>query len=148
MSESKIQQQLYSYEQCKKDRDALYDEIGMIRARIESIYGGCHGGAADDIHVMNGTVSDSVSSAVIGQVIPEQEHLERMLKRLEAKEKAIGQVEQWLDLLDALERSVIECRYFEHMTWEKVREATFFSTATAYRIHAGAIRKLIAFDSV
>ena len=148
MTESKIRELLYAYEQLKKDRDALCEEIPMAKARLASVYGGCHSGSVDDIHVINGGVGDPVCNAVVGQIIPEREHLQRMISRLEAKDRAIDQVDQFLDMLDALERTVIECRYFKRLTWAQVVHCAYMSRSTVCRLHDSAFIKLRRFETI
>lgn len=132
-------QLLYRYPAIGDELSELAEKIADMESRLQANYGRT-GTTLDAERTGHAGPSDPTAESA-GQVLKLKARLCRLYAasswRMEAREK----VEGFLERLDALERPVIELRYFRRLSWEEVAGVQAISAATAYRLHASALGK-------
>lgn len=139
MRQWSLRRKLYNYPQIEKDLPELTDKISMERARLQAAYGV----SSPNLSGMPGRSGpgDPCGSAVIDRLLPAQERLADMERRLDDRLELMREVEEFLGRLDALELAIIRLRYFARMSWPDISEAERISRTTLYRIHDGAFAR-------
>ena len=145
MRQWSLRRKLYNYPEIEKTIPDLVDKICMERARLQAVYGA----SAQALSGMPGCSGpgDPCGSAVIDRLLPGQERLDAMEKRLEERLELLRDVEAFLDRLDALELAVIRLRYFSRLSWPEIEGMERISRATLYRIHDRAFERVAALQS-
>lgn len=70
-------------------------------------------------------------------------HLDRISGGLEELFEEKLRIEGLLDCLDEVERRIIQYKYFDGLSMRKINIRVCYSNTQCYRIHDGAIKKLI-----
>ena len=145
MQQWSLRRKLFNYPAVEKDVPELIDKICMERSRLQAVYGA----SAQALSGMPGCSGpgDPCGSAVIDRLLPGQERLDAMEKRLEERLELLRDVEAFLDLLDALELAVIRLRYFSRLSWPEISAMERISRSTLYRIHDGAFDRVAALQT-
>ena len=132
-----MRRKLELYPALEKDLLDLDDKIAMERERLKAVYGGSIPVLTGMPHG-KGTPGDPCGNVVAEKVVPGWDRLRSMESRRYEKATVMEDVEGFLDKLDALERAVVELRYFKRLSWFDVCAIEHISIATAFRLHDSA----------
>jgi hypothetical protein len=135
-----MRRKLELYPTLEKDLIDLDEKIEMERERLKAAYG-VSSPILTDMPVGKGTPGDPCGSTVVNKVLPGIERLLSLENRRTDKAAAMEDVEAFLGGLDALERAVVELRYFKRLSWFDVCAIEHISIATAFRLHDSARAK-------
>lgn len=141
---AEIKNTLYRY-------PALEDEIDEIAGKMreaEATLAACYtvkGGTPDG--EPHGSECGDPTSSAADRALKLRRVLVRLAKANAWRIEMRDMVDAYLDRLDALERPVIEARYFRRLPWEDIARLQAYSIATVYRVHASAMDKWPKVDS-
>lgn len=133
------QRDLYRYPRLAEELRQLDERIRETEAMLLSCYGAA-GGTLDPDAVGRAGPGDPTAAAS-GRALKLRAMLDRLYAASTWRMDVRAKVDAFLDRLDALERPVIELRYFRRLSWADVAAAEHVSIATAYRLHASALNK-------
>lgn len=135
-----LRRKLELYPTLEKDLLDLDEKIAMERERLKAAYG-VSSPVLTGMPCGVGIPGDLCGNAVADKVVPGWERLRSLENRRYEKAAVMEDVEKYLDALDALERAVVELRYFRRLSWFDVCAIEHISIATAYRLHDSARAK-------
>ena len=129
-----LKRQLHRYRELEAERIQIAQEL----ERVEDFMKGPRGANLDGMPRSSG-VGDPVLG-VVSQRISLQERYRQQLEKLAAVQAAI---EDMIENLEPMERTLMRHRYIEGMTWEEVCVAIGYSWRQTHNIHAKALDTLL-----
>ena len=136
---AEIRRKLYKYPQLGDEVRKLDEQIEEEQFRLLTYYG-C---GSQEITGMPGSSSpgDPTGNTAAAKALPLKQRLENLLRWRDGKLAAMGEVEAFLERLDALERPVIEMHYFRHKPLTEVAPVLYLSRSTVMRLHVSGLGK-------
>ena len=134
-----FQWKLYMYPRLAGDILALEEQISEEQMYISTFYSAIpinHKGMP-----VGNLPGDPVGTKTVDRVLPHKERLNDLIIWRNEKIGIMSEVEAFLQRLDALERSVVENRYFKRLNWDEVANQEYVPKSTVLRIHQSALKK-------
>lgn len=129
---------LYRYPLLRKQIEELDERISDEYMRLETVYGV----DSPELDSMpHGSQPGDPTCSSAERALPIRARIRHLEAARAWRLEAMTMVEKYLDRLDALERPIIELRYFKHMSWDDVAADQCFSRATVFRLHKTAMKK-------
>ena len=135
-----MQRKLELYPSLQKDLLDMDEKIVLEQERLKLSYG-VSSPVLTDMPSGKGIPGDPCGCTVVNQVLPGKDRLLSLISRRVEKAAIMEDVEGFLDKLDALERAIVELRYFKRLSWYDVCAIEHISVATAHRLHDSAKAK-------
>lgn len=130
---------LYRYPDLNAELGDLAEKIKDLEAQRQAHYGRL--GTTLDADRAGSAGPGDPTAAAAEHVMKVKARLSRLYAASGWRLDAVAMVDAFLEKLDALERPVIELRYFQKRAWEDVAAIQAISLSTAYRLHSSALRK-------
>jgi DNA-directed RNA polymerase specialized sigma24 family protein len=121
---------LRAYRDLKLERDHLEAMVAALEYGLT--------GVRMDGMPRSGKTSDPTGQ----QAIDHTQVRDLYLQKVAELDKALVEIEQAIECLEPLERTLIRLYYAEGLTWEEVCVAIHYEWAQTHRIHARALAKL------
>ena len=124
-----------------KARLRAYRDIKLERDRLEAMVAALEygtGGLRMDGLPRSGKISDPTGQ----QALHHTQVRDLYLQKVAELDRALIEIEEAIEHLEPLERTVIRLYYAEGLTWEEVCVAIHYEWAQTHRIHAKALSKL------
>lgn len=134
MTRDELKRQLHRY----KDLQAEHRQIALELEKVEAFMSGPKGTNWDGMP-RGGSAGDPMLS-VVAQHIHLQERYQAKLAELAA---AQAHIEELIDSLEPMERTLFRHRYIEGLTWEEVCVVIGYSWRQTHNIHGRALDKLL-----
>lgn len=78
------------------------------------------------------------------QLLEQKEKTENFIKtRLHIKYQEVEDIKELISCLPEKEKEIMELRYIECLSWEKIAEELFYSSQYVQRLHSKCIKELI-----
>ena len=134
-----IRCKLYKYPKLGDEVRKLDEQIEEEQFRLLTYYG-C---GSQEITGMPGSTfpGDPTGNTAAAKAIPLKKRLDILQRWRDSKLAAMGEVEAFLERLDALERPVIEMHYFHRRPIIEVAPVLYLSRSTVTRLHASGLGK-------
>ena len=139
MHMAEIRCKLYKYPQLRDEVRKLDELIEEEQFRLLTYYG-C---GSQEITGMPGSSSlgDPTGNTAAAKALPLKQRLGILQRWRDSKLTAMGEVEAFLERIDALERPVIEMHYFQRRPLIEVAPLLYLSRSTVTRLHASGLGK-------
>ena len=135
MTKDELKKQLRLYRCLEAERVQIVEEL----QRVESLMNGPRGANLDGMPKSPGA-GDPVLG-IVSQHIALEERYRAQLERLAA---AQTEIEDMIEALDPMARTLMRRRYIDGLTWEEVGVAIGYSGRQAHNIHDKALNALLA----
>lgn len=124
-----------------KARLRAYRDLKLERDRLEAMVAAMEYGLTG-IRMDGMPRSGKISDPTGNQAIDHTQVRDLYLQKVAELDQALIEIEQAIESLEPLERTLIRLYYAEGLTWEEVCVAISYSWRQVHRIHAKALVKL------
>ena len=133
MAKNELKKQLHSYRAVQLERRQLEERLKETRLLMDGLRGGG----------MNGMPRGSGVSDPVANLLARYEAMEAKYNALRARlADAALAVEELIENLNSLERTLMRCRYIDGQTWEQECVSIGYSWRRTHQLHAEALEKL------
>ena len=129
-----IKHRLHAYNDRKHELQQLEQQVEQLEVTITAPRGQAMDG------MPKGSGGGDAMAAVVAELVGLKEKYMAKMRQLL---KAQAEVEELIDSLEPVERSLMRCRYIDGLPWESVCVVMNYSWRQAHRIHGRALNKLV-----